>query len=462
MFRQPTTTTLTALLAALLSLSFAAGCPGVPIDDGGVNDVGSDGGGDTPTARAALEQAVDELAACAVDHPMLELYPDLPPEGMVTGSIPVMEVLPFLDASDELSLDDEATFACADLLNSYAEDCDMRSFEDDASDIYDRCDSELLVTGTRAAGEDCTTNTLACAGTCEWNNDNGCSMCVDYLAEGDDCEDGGRCTPGTDCRGTGADTASVCLPPAAIGEGCERDRDCASGAFCNDDDVCEAERAPGEPCDDNTSACQHGCRSSGGEMFCAEPRTYTKASEGEACHPIEGGEGEGVFCDLYEGLTCVMNMEGETGICTPFEIQAPGEPCDAASMFIVQEYTFGNRVCGDELEVYCHIDFFGAAPGTPGECRTRAAEGAPCQSSSVDGITVPCGLGLFCEATGEEEGIGTCVPRSGDGEACLPGALETFDWGCDYGTSCEFDHPDGPTCVSWEDIDDGQPMCTDG
>jgi hypothetical protein len=458
MTRASSTTPWFALIAATFSLSLIAGCPGGPGVDGTVDGGVNDGGNAETGARVALDQAIADLVTCAEDDPIRQIYPNVSAEGAVIGSVPIMQTLPWVDMDDELSLREEETQACADLLQEIADTCDLRRLHGEDLEVYDACDTERLVLGSRAAGEDCTDNPYACDGYCAFDNETGCSTCADLIEEGELCDYPQRCALGTECRTI--DDESRCRAPSALGEPCSWESDCVDGMFCNNDDVCEEERAPGEPCDDNTSACAFGCLSNDEGMFCAEPQAFIEAEEGDACRYPYGPEGDYIGCDFYSGVTCLITDE-ETyeGVCTAFEFQDVGEPCDGPWGFLLTEFTYGHRLCANDLATYCHADAFS---GEGGECRPRATLGETCQSASVDGITVPCADGLFCRDTGDvDDGIGECVPLGQAGDSCADGALESWSFGCDDGLDCDVDAAGGPVCVAWDDLYE-QPMCTEG
>jgi hypothetical protein len=451
-----------ALFSASLALLLAAGCPdgpGGPGADAGVTD----GGNDTaPTVRDELDAAIAALGVCAENDPLLSIYPDLTPEGTVTGNVRIAWELPLVDADAELSLREDETRACAELLNAYADTCDLRGFNDLDSGIFETCDPDLLIQGSRPAGDDCTDNRYACQGFCKYDRDSGCSTCADVLLEGEACEGSDRCEPGTDCNSVG-DEPLVCRAPSELGEACDFERDCVVGAFCSVDNVCETYRAPGDSCADDSQACEFGCSfSPGAEGVCSDPPSYTMAAEGEACAAPMGPDDPTIGCDFYAGVTCLVNDEmSGTGVCTAFDFQEPGEPCDGPWSIALSEFSWGNRLCANDLENYCHFNWSEAGPGYAGECRRRPIVGETCESAGFSGTTVPCADGLFCLEDPDADGIGACVAQAQEGEPCLENALETYDWGCAYGLSCDFEANGGPTCVPWEDIDEGQPMCMD-
>lgn len=215
---------------------------------------------------------------------------------------------------------------------------------------------------------------------------------VGTIADGEACFIDEQCISGQ-CGSTGPCMMACCEgtcvappPEAALGESCA-EADCVDGAYCDESELCVADRTQGEACPGSFEcasglSCIEGvCDLAPGEgepcagFQCAVPfacdvdttTCVRMRGEGEACNP------DFSICSI--GLTC--NSESST--CT--RPGGPGTPCDVA--------IFGSSC---DSSTYCDYDI----ELQQGTCQSLIADGGAC----VDGDTCRsgyCGTDQTCQ-----------------------------------------------------------------
>lgn len=192
------------------------------------------------------------------------------------------------------------------------------------------------------------------------------------------------------------------------------DEECATGLYCELEEACPGECTYrggfGDPCYASRQCGEgFGCDGTGA--------CVTAVPVGAACTDDE----------CFDGAYCAGDAEG--GICqdaAELYSAAAGQPCGQVGL------------C--QLGLFCVAD-----PGEVfwlygGHCEaTRLGSGATCRSSYPD----QCPIGEYCQGA-ESESEGTCVPLSGEGQACTYSGCEP-ELTCVDGTCLPYRHL-GETC----------------
>jgi hypothetical protein len=246
-----------------------------------------------------------------------------------------------------------------------------------------------LPAGTRKVGETCISD-AQCATT--------------YCREG---EAPSPPLPSTDLRRW----CGVCAPPNGVGQACRRWSECDFGLSCIGE-VCVRELSEGALCDERSGApCQ-------GELICVSGRCARPVDTGGSC---------------ASGASCAWNLRCVNGTCGPG--LGGGEPCREDDDVCAQNFVCvagactrlkgGGEVCASSLECDSATcvgmpDPSGNGNVLGGHCQgepTPAAIGEPCtreeEGGGDGGVTHPCGLNTFCDATTRR-----CVLRKRAGDAC--------------------------------------------
>ena len=183
---------------------------------------------------------------------------------------------------------------------------------------------------------------------------------------------GARCFP------SGAD----CISSRCTNWSCSSDLSCCPGT-CGDPPDTAHPIPLGGDCSALTAVCAHGLRcdhsSTSGTCVSAPPHL----SAGQDCNPNDPSVG-----DCWNNTKCKPSSSALGGTCTP--LPKEGEPCD--------------------LEAYACDSWYDYCDPVAGKCMPMIAVGQPC----------PSGYGCVSYAGCVS---GTCVSKTGLGEACDDGAV---------------------------------------
>jgi len=310
-----------------------------------------------------------------------------------------------------VQFDIEAATTCLDTMETNAAQCPS------ASEEPDEC--KHIVTGLVGIDGECAYDG-ECSGQarCRRVGNALSGRCYDKAGLDGLCEGSLDCQEGLFCyQGTLPQYVCVALPTVGPGQECNGSTMvCEQGYYCDSStDVCVAQKAAGEQCDD-ISECQEG-------LICD-----TSGSCG-------AGLGSGQTCSTYE-TECGVSLycDSSTYECTPRK--GSGATCS----------TYGNEC---EASLYC---------GTGGTCTARRAPGEGCASGSNScQAFYACLPRGNCKARGdvgsECYGDDQCLERlqcNPDGRVCemqpLKSPAGSF---CDEGTDCESGQCESGVCIAF-------------
>jgi len=130
------------------------------------------------------------------------------------------------------------------------------------------CSEASICTATPKHGEACPDGRCANIGD-QCGGSASAPTCVSLSGRGEACPGGFAGLFACQSPLTCDSTALTCQDPPAIGAACTFV--CATGAFCNDTDVCEAERANGAECDGDSDCASDFCNEEVATPVCATP-----------------------------------------------------------------------------------------------------------------------------------------------------------------------------------------------
>jgi len=276
-----------------------------------------------------------------------------------------------------------------------------------ACDEDSDCQSEHCQNGFCCAGSDCCYIPFDCPasyagepvcnepGACQGTRDD--VACADHMCATEVVDDDSACTQATESDLCGLYKSVFCNgsldqedPPCQ--DSCAYDSQCDPAAHC--DDVCLADLADGEACDENSDCQSAHCQNG----FCCE--------SGDCCHSPEDCP------DHYEDPAICSSTEtcqGERGDRVCIASKCDTQSVDDDSGCVVTTMALS---CGYYQDLYCT----GQAVQEHPECPTQCEEDSDCTS---DG---------HCD--------GTCLADLADGD------------GCDEDSDCQFDHCQNDFCCT--------------
>lgn len=263
-------------------------------------------------------------------------------------------------------------------------------------------------------------------------------------------------SPLDSCAGATCPKTCQTVPQGGIGQPCRRATwaDCESGLFCNEQDICEAQRASGAACEGPLQCQSGGCQNRaclalpGVGMPCRS--TWPTCTRGSYCDSSSGLctalKGSGAPCSADEcasGLACssgFCRMPGGVGsVCGDSSSCVEGLRCDdvlRTCQKVVSVQTGGQcadahrcqwpEVCvGPRINPDGGVGQLGtcAVPQLGGACSHtfQCPESSFCDPSShcaPSSVGSPCSGSEYCRTADYCGSTATCTPRFATGAQC--------------------------------------------
>jgi hypothetical protein len=318
------------------------------------------------------------------------------------------------------------------------------------------------------------------------------------------------CAKDLDCL-----ASAYCTPDGKCAERCQHDSDCAGGSYCSADGSCQTQVVQGGQCDDAAGA---SCKEAGCAVcvtgHCADGVCCESACNGECeacaakistaadglCKPIPAGVKPGAECEQDPDYPASCGAPGECDGARHCRSNAkPGTVCGATTCTrgkVSGEVCNGGGKCGTDTiscaPGVCDGDACGTACTTDKDCDTatgyclkgtcvdKKSVGDVCQKSAecpdgfcTDGVCCESDCAAQCEACGEKNHEGKCIPVTGAprGErAACDGDADVCGGACDGAdvASCKYASPTtvcGQTCEDGKETQgdcDGNGACVTG